>query len=255
MKLALIFVALPLAAQIHVEACGAADQGFSLPSTCYTSPITLPAGAPGYLQHERYGMLFGYHFAAPDGQYTVALHFIENSTAITGPGQRVFSASINGQASIASLDLFAVAGLNAPVDRSFQATAAAGAGLTINFAAIVRNAVISAIDITPVAQPPFPGCLPNGVQGIQCAGGFSVTPAGNAGALVMSNSANTGSFAMSTAATAGPLTVLLMPSCADGQCFGKFLRNAGVAPCPQLHPSIAALNPVCHQAEWAVPGQ
>ncbi len=254
MRFALLFVALPLFAQVHVESCSATDAGFSLPSTCYTSPIALPAGAPAYFQKERYGA-FSYHFAVPDGAYTVALHFIENSTAITGAGQRFFSVGIGGTVVLPSLDLFATAGLNTPVDRSFPATASGGTGITIGFTAIVRNAVVSAIDIMPIPQPAFPGCSPDGTQGIQCAGGFSVAPGGFAGALVLANSANTGSLGISTAAGAGPFTVLLMPSCSDGSCFGKFLRNSGVVNCPPLHPSIAKFNPVCQLAEWAVPVQ
>src|SRR5258708_4290037 len=101
-----IIAIFPLAAQIHIEACSPTDAGYSLPSTCYTSPIALPAGSPAYLQKERYGPIFSYRFAVPDGQYSVGLHFIENSTAVTGSGQRSFSVGINGVASISALDVF-----------------------------------------------------------------------------------------------------------------------------------------------------
>lgn len=251
-KLALLFVALPLFGQIHVEACSAADQGFSLPSTCYTSPIASPSGVPAYFQKERYGT-FNYHFAVADGSYAVTLHFIENSTAITGPGQRVFAVGIGSAIVIPSLDLFATAGLNVPVDRSFTAAAAGGTGIIIGFVTIVRNAVVSAIDITPLPVAPFPGCNPDGTQGIQCAGGFSVAPGQHiSGALILADPTNVGGAGWSVAANAGPLILLLMPV---GDGTAKFLRDRGAVPCPPLHVTVVALNPTCHQAEWATPGQ
>lgn len=148
MRWLLFLLALPLAAQVHIEACGPTDSGYS-GGTCYTSPIVLPAGAPAYLQRERYGN-FSYHFALPDGQYTVTLHMIENSTAITGPSQRVFSVSVNAVPAISNLDLAAVAPLNTPIDRTIS-TAASGNGITIAFTTIIRNAVVSAIDIAPAS--------------------------------------------------------------------------------------------------------
>ncbi len=145
MRYLLFLLALPALAQIHIEACSTADAGYT-GGTCYTSPIALKPGSPSYLQKERYGV-FSYQFPVSDGPYSVTLHFIENSTAISGPGQRVFSVAINGTAAVTNLDLAAVAPLNTPVDRTIAVTAANGTGAAISFSATVRNAVVSAIDI------------------------------------------------------------------------------------------------------------
>lgn len=149
----LIFVAWACQAQVHVNACTPGDSNFT-GGACYASPIPIPAGAPSYLQQERYGN-FSYHFPMADGQYTVSLHFIENSTAITGVGQRQFNVAINGAQVLAAFDL-AGAGLNTPVDRSFPVLAAGGTGVTITFTTVLRNAVVSAIDVT---GPPAPTWL------------------------------------------------------------------------------------------------
>src|SRR4051812_43902687 len=85
----LLLLALSCHAQIHIEACSTSDSGYT-GGTCYTSPVALKPGSPAYLQKERYGV-FSYQLPVADGGYSVTIHFIENSTAITGPGQRVFS--------------------------------------------------------------------------------------------------------------------------------------------------------------------
>ena len=160
-RVAMLFLLVSVCtAQIHVSACTSGDSGFT-GGTCYTSPIPLPAGAPSYLQQERYGN-FSYRFPVTDGQYAVTLHFVENSTAISGAGQRQFSVSINGVPLLTAFDLAAEAALNTPIDRSFPVLAAGGAGLTIVFTTVVRNAVVSAIDITPVLPPLDPAFLATG---------------------------------------------------------------------------------------------
>lgn len=236
MRFALLLFALPLAAQIHIEACSPTDAGYSLPSTCYTSPIVLPMGSPGYLQKERYGT-FVYHFAVADGPYSAALHFVENSTAITAISQRVFSVSINGAPVIPSLDLFATAGFNVPVDKSFPSTASGGAGITIAFTTILRNAVISAIDITPVPVAPanpFPGCIPKG-GGISCDGpGFF---------------GQDGKYA--SGITFGGVTYLFPVLVGGIDSTNKFLKDSGPTSCANVDPSITAT--VCHQLVWATP--
>lgn len=249
--LALLF-ALPLAAQIHIEACSPTDAGYSLPSTCYTSPIALPAGSPAYFQKERYGT-FVYHFAVADGPYSAALHFVENSTAITAISQRVFSVSINGAAVIPSLDLFATAGFNVPVDKSFSTSASGGTGITIAFTTILRNAVISAIDITPVpvAPPPsFPGCSTDGQQGIQCAGGFTATLPGISGSVNF-RGADSGGIGITAANAAGNLVMLVMPIGDPLTWAGKFLKDGGPIACPKMAAELVKANPICHQLVWS----
>lgn len=253
MRFALILFALPLAAQIHIEACSPTDAGYSLPSTCYTSPVALPAGSPAYLQKERYGPIFSYRFAVPDGQYSVGLHFIENSTAVTGSGQRSFSVGINGVASISALDVFATAGFNVPVSKILQATASDGTGITIAFTTILRNAVVSAIDITPVpvAPPPsFPGCSTDGQQGIQCAGGFTATLPGISGSVNF-RGADSGGIGITAANAAGNLVMLVMPIGDPLTWVGNFLKDSGPVACPKMAAELVKANPVCHQLVWS----
>ena len=232
-------------AQVHVNACTPGDAGFT-GGTCYTSPIPLPAGAPAYLQQERYGN-FSYHFPMADGTYTVVLHFVENSTAITTIGQRLFSVSINGATVLTNFDLAGNANLNTPIDRSFPVAAAGGTGITIVFTTVVRNAVVSAIDITAPPPNPFPGCSSDGAGGIACTGGIT-DGVGQmvSGAMVMSGSSS-GAFGFSVPDAASTVILLLMPA-DDGT--GKLLKDSGAVPCPKLSPQILALHPVCHQAAW-----
>lgn len=252
MRFALLLFALPLAAQIHIEACSPTDAGYSLPSTCYTSPIALPAGSPGYLQKERYGT-FSYHFAVADGAYDGALHFVENSTAITGAGQRIFSVSVNGVPVVQNLDLFVAVGFNSRFDKNFQATAAGGTGIAIAFTTILRNAVISAIDITPVpvAPPPnFPGCSTDGQQGIQCAGGFTATLPGISGSVNF-RGADSGGIGITAANAAGNLVMLVMPIGDPLTWAGKFLKDGGPIACPKMAAELVKANPICHQLVWS----
>lgn len=223
-------LAFTLLAQIHVNACTPTDSNFT-GGTCYTSPIPLPVGAPLYLQQERYGN-FSYRFPVADGAYTVALHFIENSTAVTAVGQRVFSVGINGVALISSLDLTATAPLNTPVDRSFPITASGGTGISITFTATIRNAVVSAIDITPIVAPtnPFPGCSSDGASGISCSGGFSA------------GGGSTFDFTI----TWGGITYRFP----TGDGTGKVMADSGLVPCGNLDPKFLATNPTCHQFIW-----
>ena len=241
MRFALILAALRLSAQIHVNSCTPTDTGFT-GGTCYTSPIPLPAGAPSYLQQERYGN-FSYRFPMADGQYAVTLHFIENSTAITGPGQRQFSVSINGGPVLTAFDLAATVALNTPIDRFFPVLAGGGAGLTIVFTTIVRNAVVSAIDITPVVPPsdPFPGCVSDGAGGIGCTGEIRTGTGGSFVGFIE---------VAGMAATTAPLVIYFFPPSSTVDTTGMVLRDAGVISCPALDPRVVARAPVCHQLAW-----
>jgi len=220
---------LPLSAQIHVSACTPSDFGFT-GGDCFKAGVTLPAGAPPYLGQERGGD-FSYHFPLADGQYAVVLHFIENSVAITGPGQRIFSVSINGSSFLSNFDLAVPGPLNTPVDRTLTVTATGGTGITITFSTIVRRAVVSDIDITPVAAAPanpFPGCQSDGAGGIACAGTIQWD--------------STGVF--DPTITWGGVTYRLPP---PGDGTGKALHDSGVVPCGNIAPTALSKGPTCHQ--------
>jgi len=241
LELFLLISALPLAAQIRINAGGSAtglylaDQLY-IGGQVYVSPLALPAGGADYLRDERYpatnASSFGYRFPVSDGTYTVVLHFIENSTAVTAPGQRVFSVSINGLPVIPSIDLAAVAPLNTPIDRTFTVAAAAGAGISMIFTTIVRNAVVSAIEVipAPVNANPFAPCVPLD-GGIACPGGFTSGY----------NSQYVGTLA------ANGLTYLF-PDNSDPT--GRFLKIVGLDTCANADPTI---KPPCYKTAWAAP--
>jgi hypothetical protein len=106
----------------------------------------VPAGAPGYFSTKRYGD-FTYTLPVPDGAYTVGLSFLENVQLAAGA--RVFNVTINGAPVLTSYDIVADVGLNAPVRKTFQTTAA-GKGIAIKFSTLARSALVNAIDVTTV---------------------------------------------------------------------------------------------------------
>jgi len=221
---------MPLLAQIHINSGGGvtgiygADQYFT-GGAAYTATIPFPAGTPEQLRTSRGGN-FSYNFPVPAGTYTVSLHFFESSSAISGAGQRVFSVSLNGSPVIPSLDIFAAAGLNSELVKTFPITATNA--ISIVFTTITRNAVVSAIDIMPVATAPanpFPGCASDGNGGITCTGSIRAGTADNGHPSL----------------TWGGITYYL--PLGDGT--GKGMVDSGVLPCFQTEP-----GPICHQFVW-----
>lgn len=232
--------AVPILAQSYHINCGGGVSGtygadqFFVGGQNYVSPIALPAGAPAYLTDERYpaaGQLsFGYQFPVADGQYTVVLHFIENSTAITGPGQRSFNVAINGQQVIANLDLAAVAPLNTPIDKTFTVTATGASGISMVFTTVVRNAVVSAIDITPVAAPLIPCAIKN-QRTLSCSGPVEFGAGSTYAPGITLN---------------GVTYLFPVPDGTDTT--GKLLKDFGKVSCANVDPEAHATE--CHQIVW-----
>jgi len=119
--------------------------------TTWTSPTALDGILPVY-STMRYGN-FVYQFPVPDGTWTVTLKFAETSTAITGTGQRKFNVNINGQTVLSNYDITADVGLRVPVDKTFEATASGTSGIRIQFTTVLRNAIVSAIEVVPKSRP------------------------------------------------------------------------------------------------------
>lgn len=241
--LGILILTLPALAQIHVNAGGpstgiyAADSYFT-GGQAYTSPMALPAGGGEYLRTERYpaagATSFSYKFPVADGSYLVTFHFIENSTAITAAGQRIFSVSLNGALIIPSIDLFATAGLNTEIVKQFPATAA-GAGISVVFTTITRNAVVSAIDIDPAPAPSAIPCVLKGQRMLSCPGAIQ---------------SGAGSPYAPGITFNGVTYLFPVPDGTDTT--NKFLRDSGVASCANVDPDVGAT--VCHQLVWAIPG-
>lgn len=88
-----------------------------------------------------------------NGQYQITLLFVEPEK--NGSGQRVFDAAIEGKMVIDNLDIYAQVGKCAAYSRSFTVNVTDGT-LDIDFAPIVGQAILSAIDISFTAYPPTP---------------------------------------------------------------------------------------------------
>jgi hypothetical protein len=109
-------------------------------------PVANTTDDPLYVTR-RYGASFSYKLAAPNGRYRLRLLFADPLS--TRAGQRVFSVFAEGSRVITDLDLFTVAGAKAAVSRSVDATVSGGA-LELSFQAKSGNAIISAIELTPI---------------------------------------------------------------------------------------------------------
>jgi len=98
-------------------------------------------------QTERYGMT-AYNFAVRNGKYTVKLLFAEIYSGVNGPGDRVFSFSVQGQ-EFKDFDIWAKAGgPNTAYIQSVDVDVTNGV-LNITFTTNVENPKISGIEILP----------------------------------------------------------------------------------------------------------
>jgi hypothetical protein len=120
-----------------------------------------PAGAP-----------IAYNFSLPGGSYDLHLWFEEPRTAASSPpaaaGQRLFTVTINGQARLVDLDVFAEAGSLTPLEKIFPVVST-GPQLQIVLTPSRGNALITAIQIDqPNVAPPST----DGTVGIKCVQGI-----------------------------------------------------------------------------------
>lgn len=102
----------------------------------YADRRTLPGG-------------FKYTFTGlQDRAYVIKLHFVETSgAAISASGQRRFNVLINGTQVLTELDIFAEAGRDRALVKSFPATVA-GAPLVVHFApGSIQNPKVNAIEV------------------------------------------------------------------------------------------------------------
>ena len=100
---------------------------------------------PWLYRTERYGMS-GYVFSVPNGTYQVNLYFAETFSAITGPGQRVFSVDVQGE-KLNHLDIFKeTGGRDIALVEQFFVTVSNGK-LAITFIKEVQQPEINAIEI------------------------------------------------------------------------------------------------------------
>lgn len=108
----------------------------------------------------RSGQTFTYKIPAPDGEPQAITFGVAEpcgpgagcSLPVTGPGQRVFSVTVNGQPLLPRLDIFAEAGLQKSKAWTFTVFPSDGT-ITVTLAGISRTAVLSSIAVTPLAPP------------------------------------------------------------------------------------------------------
>lgn len=96
---------------------------------------------------------FSYNFPVSNGAYHVNLYFAETYTPVFHVGGRVFTVKIQANPVFQNLDIFAVAGANAPLIKGADVTVSNGA-LTFEFDNVVGNAKVMAIEILPGASGP-----------------------------------------------------------------------------------------------------
>jgi hypothetical protein len=113
--------------------------------------IPNPAAQVVY-QSDRVGIFsYAINCLTPGATYSTTLTFSENYW--TGPGQRIFNVSINGNQVLTNFDIFATAGANfKAIQRTFSATADANGIINIAFtptaASPDQNAQVDAIDVS-----------------------------------------------------------------------------------------------------------
>jgi hypothetical protein len=126
-----------------------ADQGFAdgdITERAEDLQIT-NTPSPALYRSERYGMT-SFSYPVPNGKYTVKLHFAETFEGVTGPGERVFSFTVEGH-EFKDFDVYAKAGgpLRAYVE-TVEADITDGK-LDISFSSKVENPQINGIEIIP----------------------------------------------------------------------------------------------------------
>ncbi len=110
------------------------------PSTCWEVSLPPP------LSFLRYGTSFKYDIPLPRGLYSIDVTVVEPNK--TGPNQRLFTITANGQTT-SNIDVFsATGGINVPLNVPMMALVGAG-WLHLQFTAVTGNAIVSEIVVRP----------------------------------------------------------------------------------------------------------
>ncbi len=88
-----------------------------------------------------------YKFTVPNGKYTVRLHFAETFEGIMGPGERVFSVSVQGHEVLKDLDLFKTAGPLKPLVKEYRGVSVENGQLVIGFTPDIENPQVCGVEI------------------------------------------------------------------------------------------------------------
>jgi hypothetical protein len=127
----------------------AADTGFDGGETVSRDASLAVTGTndPEMYRTERYSMA-GYTFNVPNGKYKVNLYFAETYDGITGPGERIFSFSVQGKEH-KDFDIWKEAGGFAKVKVVSEDVTVTNGKIEIKFTANVQNPCVDAIEIIP----------------------------------------------------------------------------------------------------------
>ncbi|MDT7827289.1 malectin domain-containing carbohydrate-binding protein [Pricia sp. S334] len=99
----------------------------------------------------RFNPDFGYAFPIPNGDYTVAVHMVENY--FTDPLERIFDLSLEGDIVMDDLDLVASYGKGVLHIATYNVEVSDNV-LNIDFKASVNNGIVQAIEILPATSEP-----------------------------------------------------------------------------------------------------
>jgi len=133
------------------------DNTTSTTAAINLSHPSIPAGTPqAIFQSDRWDATGGpelqWAFPVTAGQYQVRLYFAETYTGAFAVGSRTFDVTIEDALVLNDYDVYAEVGGNAGVVKSF--TVASDATLNINFAHVVENPAIKAIEIIQASSAP-----------------------------------------------------------------------------------------------------
>lgn len=124
--------------------------GFVRGSTFSTTSAIANTSDDQLYQTLRHNLSFEYRFDLPNDTYTVTLRFAEIRPTNFAVGRRVFNVSMEGSSLLTGFDIFATAGANTAVDRTFEVAVGDGT-LNIAFSGTSRRAVVNAIAVESVA--------------------------------------------------------------------------------------------------------
>ena len=126
-----------------------ADAYYNTGGTSSTTANVAGTTDPTLLKTERYNSMTSdlvYNIPVANGNYNVTLYFAEIASVCFTTGCRVFNVSLQGTSVLQNLDVYATAGANAALSRSFPVTVTNGA-VIIDFQTVVRYPIINAIQI------------------------------------------------------------------------------------------------------------
>ncbi|MGH7442664.1 MAG: malectin domain-containing carbohydrate-binding protein, partial [bacterium] len=109
-----------------------------------TATFTGDSADAALFNTQEYASTLTYDFSVPDGPAYVTLYWAE--TYATAVGQRAFNVSINGTQVESALDLYATAGADATVIKTFPVTVTNGV-ISVVLTATVNNALIQGISV------------------------------------------------------------------------------------------------------------